>query len=716
MKILRLFDSLKFLRTIFVAVACAFFIFPAHAELRDDELPNGYKRLTDVVFDGNTYYETNQSLYGTDTLTVRLSNTKTTGQNVIGAYSGSGNSARNFSLFIYGNGSSSDAYLRHGTILSRPHYGTGARTLVIGPTGTSGFAENTTYSAETFETTSTFWIGGLPNSSSPKYTGNIVGNITVGDRLKYIPCERTSDGAIGYYETVNKVFLENLGSGTPTTSGYDASHMIEVSDNSIIHSGYTELEYLESTGTQYIDTNATLNTSTDDVEIVFQAVSDNITNANINLFGARSTTTSNAYTLGVVNGGWRFGWGNSSPSFGTANTNKHTARIEHNNGVLKIDDTVIATSGNASITTPTTATLFAIQTNGNVHIYYGTFKIYSYKKWTNDILIQNFVPVRRDSDGALGMYDLMDSNPATAFHTNAGTGTFIAGEYQIKIATTHYNEIKFAPVETRLDAAVAAVNTVVTQTMTQAQAIDTIATSKQTRPDEGCTAKYCLLVEDENGTPHWYPIAGANGVAHALPAGYTELQYIESTGTQYIDTGLKGTQDTKVVLDFQLSGYNDKGYILGSRTSQNTNAFIIGSNDAKFSGDDASFPFAQFDSVTPTNVQQVSKFDLNRHVYELSSGGFYIDGVLYITYSNPTNFSTPENITLFGRYSAGNFAYGIFRAYGLKLYNGNNLVRDLIPARNSSGVVGMYDLADSNPETAFHTNAGTGTFTAGPDM
>ena len=286
----------------------------------------------------------------------------------------------------------------------------------------------------------------------------------------------------------------------------------------------------------------------------------------------------------------------------------------------------------------------------------------------------------------------------------------------IRVATTKYNEESFEDVQGALTGVFNAVDTVVTQTMTQAQAIDTIATSKQTRPDEGCTAKYCLLVEDENGTPHWYPIAGANGVAHALPAGYTELQYIESTGTQYIDTGLKGTQDTKVVLDFQLSGYNDKGYILGSRTSQNTNAFIIGSNDAKFSGDDASFPFAQFDSVTPTNVQQVSKFDLNRHVYELSSGGFYIDGVLYITYSNPTNFSTPENITLFGRYSAGNFAYGIFRAYGLKLYNGNNLVRDLIPARNSSGVVGMYDLADSNPETAFHTNAGTGTFTAGPDM
>ena len=27
-------------------------------------------------------------------------------------------------------------------------------------------------------------------------------------------------------------------------------------------------------------------------------------------------------------------------------------------------------------------------------------------------------------------------------------------------------------------------------------------------------------------------------VATDLPAGYTELQYIESTGTQYIDTGI----------------------------------------------------------------------------------------------------------------------------------------------------------------------------------
>ena len=199
-----------------------------------------------------------------------------------------------------------------------------------------------------------------------------------------------------------------------------------------------------------------------------------------------------------------------------------------------------------------------------------------------------------------------------------------------------------------------------------------------------------------------------------LPDGYTPLEYIESTGTQYIDTGVKANLNTRVVLDFQLSSYNNNGYILGSRTSQNTNAFIIGSNSGKFVN--TTFPFAQFDSVGPTSVQQAPNFDLNRHVYELSSDGFYIDGILYTRYSNSTSFSTQENITLFGRYSSGAFAYGIYRLYSFKLYDGNNLIHSFVPAkRTRDNAIGMYDLAAPNPETAFYMNAGGGTFIDGPN-
>lgn len=42
------------------------------------------------------------------------------------------------------------------------------------------------------------------------------------------------------------------------------------------------------------------------------------------------------------------------------------------------------------------------------------------------------------------------------------------------------------------------------------------------------------------------------GSMDSLPAGYTELEYIQSSGTQYIDTGFRANQDTKVILDVQV--------------------------------------------------------------------------------------------------------------------------------------------------------------------
>ena len=36
--------------------------------------------------------------------------------------------------------------------------------------------------------------------------------------------------------------------------------------------------------------------------------------------------------------------------------------------------------------------------------------------------------------------------------------------------------------------------------------------------------------------------------ASRLPEGYTEVQYIQSTGTQYVDTGFKPNQDSRVLI------------------------------------------------------------------------------------------------------------------------------------------------------------------------
>ena len=193
----------------------------------DDELPAGYKRLLGISFDGNIHYRTGEYLTGNDDVTMTLNNISSSGKNLFGSYNGAND--KNFSMYIYGS-STSGSYFRYGDQLKRPKYGgTGKRTITFGASGTSGFAEDSTVDPDTFTTPDNVYIGMLPNSSSPGYTGDILGNILVGTRLKWIPVERESDGVIGYYERVKGNFIAPTGSGTPVSLGYDTSHLTVLS-------------------------------------------------------------------------------------------------------------------------------------------------------------------------------------------------------------------------------------------------------------------------------------------------------------------------------------------------------------------------------------------------------------------------------------------------------------------------------------------------------
>jgi hypothetical protein len=101
----------------------------------------------------------------------------------------------------------------------------------------------------------------------------------------------------------------------------------------------------------------------------------------------------------------------------------------------------------------------------------------------------------------------------------------------IKIATTAYNTEQFSPVVYDLNSTIATIRSVVTNTINQTAAIADLQAKKQTRPDEQCPAgKKCLLVEDNNGVPHWYEIIEN---IYGLPAGYTPLEYIHIWHTIY---------------------------------------------------------------------------------------------------------------------------------------------------------------------------------------
>lgn len=199
-------------------------------------------------------------------------------------------------------------------------------------------------------------------------------------------------------------------------------------------------------------------------------------------------------------------------------------------------------------------------------------------------------------------------------------------------------------------------------------------------------------------------------MASGLPLGYTKVEYIGSNGTQWIDTGVNGTQITRFVV---------KGTCTG--TLSNNNFQLLGgtSNSAyTFFGcrvtNGVSFWYCRSSSESSLgDPSHLSIIDCTINS-SLSQTGTLTDTVTGTT-QEFTSLSTigwgfsDENLLLFGGDSTRLSTDAT--CYELKLYTSSGLVRDFIPCKNSLGVYGMYDTVND----VFYTNQGTGTFTYGAD-
>lgn len=195
--------------------------------------------------------------------------------------------------------------------------------------------------------------------------------------------------------------------------------------------GYREVEYLESTGTQAIDT-AVITSDSINIEITFS--STNITATRNYPIGTECTgyTNSRRTQLSYSMNSYA-GWGADGQNITlSVDSQKHTMTL--NSSALKIDnlDVYIPTSHNFSGGLDTKIYLFALVYNNNLDNvgvttkYSEALKIYSCKIWNNNTLVRNFIPCIRTSDNKPGLYDTVHST----FYTNQGTGEFIKGPYK----------------------------------------------------------------------------------------------------------------------------------------------------------------------------------------------------------------------------------------------------------------------------------------------
>lgn len=175
--------------------------------------------------------------------------------------------------------------------------------------------------------------------------------------------------------------------------------------------GFTRLNYIQSTGTQYIDTGIipTVNTSAKlKINVQSLAVSG--------VLGCYWGF--NGFFLATLNN-YAFRWHCASDADLAASTNTDY-EIELYNGGFNVNGSVVSNSASTSIVNANLL-LFRCPTNQ----YPGaSCKIYSFILYENGEIIRNFIPAKRDSDDIIGMYDIVND----VFYTNLGTGAFISGE------------------------------------------------------------------------------------------------------------------------------------------------------------------------------------------------------------------------------------------------------------------------------------------------
>ena len=180
----------------------------------------------------------------------------------------------------------------------------------------------------------------------------------------------------------------------------------------------------------------------------------------------------------------------------------------------------------------------------------------------------------------------------------------------------------------------------------------------------------------------------------SLPSGYKRLEYIKSSGSQYVDTGIQPTQNTRIDLKVSTS-QTGSHTIAGADISWAGNGFGIGVGFAHY-GTQTAF-------INGMNDGSVHDISLNKNVLS-------VDGEVKHTFSSQT-FSVGYNLMLFANNRSGS-KEELTEAtlYACKIYDNDTIIRDYIPCQTNTGETGLWDDISST----FYGNSGTDAFVAGP--
>ena len=197
-----------------------------------------------------------------------------------------------------------------------------------------------------------------------------------------------------------------------------------------------------------------------------------------------------------------------------------------------------------------------------------------------------------------------------------------------------------------------------------------------------------------------------------LPFGYEAVEYLESTGTQYIDTVFVPNQDTSCQCQWYISENNSRGGFFGA---SNGSAMSIGKSYG-FNGTSNLWDNYNDDINTSISIRSLSGKNLNinknKNITTLSGDVSWSYTHEYTSFK--TNPSLSLHIFNVNRPTIQKYSVSAKLKSYFKIFDDLTLVRNFIPCiRKSDGKPGLYDLCRSIcplTGTPFYINDGTGEF------
>ena len=369
-----------------------------------------------------------------------------------------------------------------------------------------------------------------------------------------------------------------------------------------------QLEYIESTGTQYIDTGVF---PSNNLKINIKAC---YTNSN----SSYMLGSDNAYNAGIhirLDSKYIGIFGGSIMNTGVVSQVNVPVTITLQNNKIYVDGQLKGSGTTQDVSKYSKSSIYVFCTHiGGEAKYNASMRLYELQMYDGDTLIRDFIPILDENDVAY-LYDKVEKK----FYYNSGTGTF---NYKKK--------------------------------------------------------------DSQN-------------------MQLTKVSYIESTGTQYIDTGVFPSNNLKINIKACYTNSNSS-YMLGSDNAYNAGVNICWDSNNKTQGYRGIFgtPIMGTGVIPQINVPVTITLQNNK---------IYVDGQQKGS-GSPQDVSkySKSSIYVFCTHRGGKAQYNTsMRLYELQMYDGDTLVRDFVPVIDGSNIACLYDRV----EKKCYYNAGTGTFSYG---